>query len=735
MYKRMAKLAPIFPIYKIMPDGQCQCGSPDCAEAGKHPSWGNWKNVDRMSNEDYDDFASIFSESYGVLVRDLLVIDVDARNGGLGSLVLLLESIPELTQCGLIVDTGSGGGSQHFYFRAPQGMALRTKLDDFPGIDFKSSGFVVGPGSKHRSGKTYTVHSGAPEEVGDAPAALVALLERPKHHRVTVDGSALDVTDDEIEDMLRYIDADCEYDAWTRIGMAIHAATQGQGFELWNEWSASGSKYPGQRKLKDKWESFRDGGGVSAGTLYYYAQQAGWVRPVTFVASEEPPVFRSPGGANLHHPPGFVGQVAKWINDNCLYPRETLATAAALHAIGAICALRYTDDFKVRTNLMTIGIASSGSGKNAVIEAVGKLLHAAGLAPATYGRIKSERDLLNTLLMHQCSHYYMDELGEQLSKAMGKNVATHNIGLVGTIMEVMTKANGYMPIEGAEKARIKADLHARKALLEKMVRENEDPDGNIAGKEIPRLRRAITQIEYGIEKPVFSLIGVASPISIAGGMDRNLAENGFIRRSLLAWEHEANPRAKPGFKPVSDVPFDMSMRLLAFMGNHEHGAPIEHREALIEIPTEAAARDRLQAIQEEVWEAAEEQKARSGLVAIAREVYHNTLKISLILAIPGGRRTLEHVEWAYAYAKRNAEETMLLVMSNDKDQDALYSKILLQVGADWVKESTLKQNLKHAYKPEDVKQGLERLVQGGHLEREEHRGKRGPAALVYRRAQ
>ena len=29
---------------------------------------------------------------------------------------------------------------------------VRSKLDEFKGIDFKSSGFVVGPGSRHKSG-------------------------------------------------------------------------------------------------------------------------------------------------------------------------------------------------------------------------------------------------------------------------------------------------------------------------------------------------------------------------------------------------------------------------------------------------------------------------------------------------------------------------------------------------------------------------------------------------------
>jgi len=57
-----------------------------------------------------------FDTGYGVLCRGLLVVDVDARNGGVESYNRLVVDVPEVMAAGLIVETGSGGGSKHLYF-------------------------------------------------------------------------------------------------------------------------------------------------------------------------------------------------------------------------------------------------------------------------------------------------------------------------------------------------------------------------------------------------------------------------------------------------------------------------------------------------------------------------------------------------------------------------------------------------------------------------------------------
>ena len=77
-----------------------------------------------------------FDSGYGVVVKGLLVIDVDARNGGIESYKNLIDDIPTIAGAGLIVETGSGGGSKHLYFKCDEGLALVQHHPDFPDACF-----------------------------------------------------------------------------------------------------------------------------------------------------------------------------------------------------------------------------------------------------------------------------------------------------------------------------------------------------------------------------------------------------------------------------------------------------------------------------------------------------------------------------------------------------------------------------------------------------------------------
>lgn len=274
---------PVFPIYRFFTSGKCECGKPDCEAVAKHPRPSNWQHTPIWDEEQIDNAESDghYDTGYGVLCRGLLVIDVDARNGGVESHHKLLAAIPEIAGAGLAVTTGSGGGSQHLYFRAPEGVSFVTSHPDYPGIDFKSSGYVVGPGSAHKSGGIYTA-SGAVDEIDDAPPALVDLLKRPERHRSEFDGHAVDVTHEDLADILVHVPAMDNYAGWLSIGMALHHATQGTGLDLWLQWSAGSEFYDPNECLK-KWGSFgKSTTPVTLGTLIHHAMQTGWTMPVTF---------------------------------------------------------------------------------------------------------------------------------------------------------------------------------------------------------------------------------------------------------------------------------------------------------------------------------------------------------------------------------------------------------------------------------------------------------------------
>ena len=94
-----------------------------------------------------------------------------------------------------------------------------------------------------------------------------------------------------LESALVFIHADCGYEDWIRVGMAIHAELGESGLAVWDWWSARGSKYPGQREIESHYRSFKPGS-VTGGTLYRMAMDAGW-RPPKPVQVNAAPVSRS----------------------------------------------------------------------------------------------------------------------------------------------------------------------------------------------------------------------------------------------------------------------------------------------------------------------------------------------------------------------------------------------------------------------------------------------------------
>ncbi len=78
---------------------------------------------------------------------------------------------------------------------------------------------------------------------------------------------------------LSYISPDCDYTTWIELGQALHTAFGAQGHGLWANWSSQGSKYKSEADIDTHWKSFHQGKGVSIGTLFHHAKDAGYSPP------------------------------------------------------------------------------------------------------------------------------------------------------------------------------------------------------------------------------------------------------------------------------------------------------------------------------------------------------------------------------------------------------------------------------------------------------------------------
>ena len=86
----------------------------------------------------------------------------------------------------------------------------------------------------------------------------------------------------EIKSALASLDPDAKYGFWITTGMALHHADNGggEGFALWDDWSAKGGSYE-LGECADKWDSFGEHSGppVTLATVFHMAKEVGWNWP------------------------------------------------------------------------------------------------------------------------------------------------------------------------------------------------------------------------------------------------------------------------------------------------------------------------------------------------------------------------------------------------------------------------------------------------------------------------
>lgn len=149
----------VFPLFPIN-DGKCGCGNANCGRIGKHPAvaWGDLKFGDAVP---LPRPGAGFGLKTGALPKGsgIFVVDLDSAEA--------VDAFSALGECPetLTVQTPRG---LHLYFEHPGGFHVGNSAGSLTkGVDVRGDGgFVVGPGSPHRSGGRYELAV----DVAPAPA-------------------------------------------------------------------------------------------------------------------------------------------------------------------------------------------------------------------------------------------------------------------------------------------------------------------------------------------------------------------------------------------------------------------------------------------------------------------------------------------------------------------------------------------------------------------------------------
>lgn len=201
----------------------------------------------------------------------LLVIDIDFPDG--------LDFV--LGELGSLFDGarrhGTRRGGIHYLFRAPIGMRVPCSAGRLARrVDVRAEGgyFIWWPAAG------LDAHGPEIASLPPVPARLLQLLTEGASRAAQPPSSTSSGAQEVAPEALRRLknalagrDADCGYEEWVLIGMALHHESGGseEGFVIWDDWSKGATqKYRGADDLRAHWRSFSSAPGkrvVGAGTI------------------------------------------------------------------------------------------------------------------------------------------------------------------------------------------------------------------------------------------------------------------------------------------------------------------------------------------------------------------------------------------------------------------------------------------------------------------------------------
>lgn len=325
----------VLPLHGIS-KGRCTCGKAECASPGKHPRiiWPDFERGVQDATLDLDIFAravSLYPGQCNIGIRppsDVLVLDVDPRNGGEDTLEQLEQRHGRLPET---VEQLSGGGGRHIALRLPQNMRPKSaKLG--AGLDVKTvTGYIVAEPSTHSSGRQYGWEASSSllfrsPQIADAPTWLLAASPTsptsatPSAPRTLHGASLSPLRRERVRQALAFIPSD-DRDEWVRFAHALKPYAEGR--DLWLEWSAKSEKFD-QGDAERVWASIHSRGDVRVETIFKRAISCGWHGQALSGELEEPTTAVALSAPRLQRAEVDFGQLraVRWVIDGFIASGE-----------------------------------------------------------------------------------------------------------------------------------------------------------------------------------------------------------------------------------------------------------------------------------------------------------------------------------------------------------------------------------------------------------------------------
>jgi hypothetical protein len=675
----------VFPLHGIV-DGKCTCGdlsvNPNCTP-GKHPhfigSIGAATPATAAINMWFTKYPSL---NYGVRLGRVVasvdkmpvVIDVDRYKPGGAEALEQLEAIhgclPETAE----VLTGAGGS--HCYYWADCSSSFAGTMGK--NIDLKVNGYVVGPGSRHATGRTYEWEASSDlfngQEIADLPQWVIdkfsksAKLAESSVEIVSNVDPLLPVERAAIKYDLNSISAACSRDEWLKVLMGLHWYNQSKEmFDIANVWSQTcPEKYDACAVIK-AWNSFEPGGRTTYETVRLMAekervkdvdisklmekltrmpvaepQHGPFAKPI--VVPDESPTDVKPAcdiPPHLLTIPGKLGLMVDWINATAMKPQPMFAVQGAL-ALGSVAMgrkFRTTNDNWPSLFFLNIGV--SGAGKEHAKTAIERVLRAAKFSTMSPASEYTSDSAIDSMLRAHPTHIaIIDEFGYMLKAANAKN-NTNGGTARKRLMEVFGRCGGTLQPKAFSTA-----------TLNQVQRDGMGP--------------------RHVENPALTVLGMTTPTPFYEAVGSGALTDGFLNRLIVV---ESNLGRQPArFVDQVTMPDDLVrwVRECRINGSGDLANVIDTPHSEVATPAilnfSVEARRLFTELELRCIERMDELEMH-GMAEMYSRVREIAMRVSLIVAHSTEANVIyaEHAQWAIDYVTFWADKAISRMADNIAD--------------------------------------------------------------------
>lgn len=645
----------------------CGCKKANCESPGKHPHGFLARHGQMAATTDQETIRGWFRYGHKLNIAvqmsksGLACIDIDPRNGG----ELTKENIE--AKYGKLysdVEAFTGGGGQHYVYSNPHGVqGLPGGLG--AGIDIKANGYIMVWPSRHQSGKLWEWEGSSDPTEGAVPSPMPDWLRDLAAPQIEAEfgatqGSRFSPPEQiaDLRDALSHVSAD-DYHNWINFGQALKSIG-GVGFELWDTWSQTSSKYISSA-MGPKWRSFKSGS-FQIESIFHTAQESGWVN-VSHVPPVEisipipaetvkpyiaPEIPKSTLNANL---PGILAVVADWINATSRKPQPDFAIQAALAFVSTLAGRRYKTPQSNFTSLYFLNIGKSASGKEHAKWAIETLLEACELphliGPAGY---TSDSGVLSALHRQPSHISIIDEFGKVLEGASIKHGA-RAASTMKALMETWGRCHGTLRPQGY------STFGMSQADADKLA-------------------------DKTIRHPALTLLAMTTPETLYETVGSAAARDGFLNRFLIV---ETDIGRQPG-QPVAlvDVPeciVEWAKRHTQANGLIDVGNPSLAPEFTI-IPFTPTAQERFTNFEHECIHFMD-QNEDHGLAEMFGRSNEIAMRVALTMAVASDAESIsgeiasKAIEYVRCHAVRVVERLKTAV--SDSDFESVCNQVLSNI--------------------------------------------------------